>query len=150
MADLIRSEKPLAVSPIKTGQPLGAILASLGLAQAIPLVHGAQGCSAFAKVFFIQHFHDPVPLQSTAMDPTATIMGADGNIFTALDTLCQRHSPQAIVLLSTGLAEAQGSDIARVVRQFREAHPRHNGVAILTVNTPDFFGSMENGYSAVI
>ncbi len=33
---------------------------------------------------------------------------------------------------------------------FREAHPRHNGVAILTVNTPDFFGSMENGYSAVI
>jgi hypothetical protein len=33
-----------------------------------------------------------------------TIMGADGNIFTALDTLCQRHSPQAIVLLSTGLA----------------------------------------------
>ena len=28
MADLIRSEKPLAVSPIKTGQPLGAILAS--------------------------------------------------------------------------------------------------------------------------
>lgn len=72
------------------------------------------------------------------MDPTATIMGADGNIFTALDTLCQRHSPQAIVLLSTGLAEAQGSDIARVVRQFREAHPRHNGVAILTVNTPDF------------
>ncbi len=32
MADLIRSEKPLAVSPIKTGQPLGAILASLGLA----------------------------------------------------------------------------------------------------------------------
>ena len=52
MADIIRSEKPLAVSPIKTGQPLGAILASLGLAQAIPLVHGAQGCSAFAKVFF--------------------------------------------------------------------------------------------------
>ena len=83
MADIIRSEKPLAVSPIKTGQPLGAILASLGLAQAIPLVHGAQGCSAFAKVFFIQHFHDPVPLQSTAMDPTATIMGADGNIFRA-------------------------------------------------------------------
>jgi nitrogenase molybdenum-iron protein NifN len=36
-------------------------------------------------------------------------MGADGNIFTALDTLCQRHSPQAIVLLSTGLAEAHCS-----------------------------------------
>lgn len=99
---------------------------------------------------FIQHFHDPVPLQSTAMDPTSTIMGADGNIFTALDTLCQRNAPQAIVLLSTGLSEAQGSDISRVVRQFREEYPRHKGVAILTVNTPDFYGSMENGFSAVL
>jgi len=150
MADIFRTDKPLAVSPIKTGQPLGAILASLGIEHSIPLVHGAQGCSAFAKVFFIQHFHDPVPLQSTAMDPTSTIMGADGNIFTALDTLCQRNAPQAIVLLSTGLSEAQGSDISRVVRQFREEYPRHKGVAILTVNTPDFYGSMENGFSAVL
>jgi nitrogenase molybdenum-iron protein NifN len=150
MADIFRTDKPLAVSPIKTGQPLGAILASLGIEHSIPLVHGAQGCSAFAKVFFIQHFHDPVPLQSTAMDPTSTIMGADGNIFTALDTLCQRNNPQAIVLLSTGLSEAQGSDISRVVRQFREEYPRHKGVAILTVNTPDFYGSMENGFSAVL
>ena len=150
MADIFRTDKPLAVSPIKTGQPLGAILASLGIEHSVPLVHGAQGCSAFAKVFFIQHFHDPVPLQSTAMDPTSTIMGADGNIFTALDTLCQRNAPQAIVLLSTGLSEAQGSDISRVVRQFREEYPRHKGVAILTVNTPDFYGSMENGFSAVL
>jgi nitrogenase molybdenum-iron protein NifN len=84
------------------------------------------------------------------MDPTSTIMGADGNIFTALDTLCQRNNPQAIVLLSTGLSEAQGSDLSRVVRQFREEYPRHKGVAILTVNTPDFYGSMENGFSAVL
>ncbi|GEC65707.1 nitrogenase iron-molybdenum cofactor biosynthesis protein NifN [Raoultella terrigena] len=150
MAEIFRTDKPLAVSPVKTGQPLGAILASLGIGHCIPLVHGAQGCSAFAKVFFIQHFHDPVPLQSTAMDPTSTIMGADGNIFTALDTLCQRNTPQAIVLLSTGLSEAQGSDMSRIVRQFREEYPRHKGVAILTVNSPDFYGSMENGFSAVL
>ena len=43
MADIFRTDKPLAVSPIKTGQPLGAILASLGIEHSIPLVHGAQG-----------------------------------------------------------------------------------------------------------
>ena len=150
MADVIRNKKPLTVGPVKSSQPLGAILASLGLEQSIPLVHGAQGCSAFAKVFFIQHFHDPVPLQSTAMDPTSTIMGADRNIFTALDTLCQRNNPKSIVLLSTGLSEAQGSDISRVVRQFRDEHPRHKGVALLTVSSPDFYGSLENGFSAVL
>ncbi|WP_313686493.1 nitrogenase iron-molybdenum cofactor biosynthesis protein NifN [Pantoea sp.] len=150
MAEIIRSKKPLAVSPVKSGQPLGAILASMGFEHCIPLVHGAQGCSAFAKVFFIQHFHDPIPLQSTAMDPMSTIMGSDDNIITALNTLCQRNNPKAIVLLSTGLSEAQGSDITRVVRQFREASPRYKHVALLTVNTPDFYGSLENGFSAVL
>nr|WP_318381724.1 nitrogenase iron-molybdenum cofactor biosynthesis protein NifN [uncultured Enterobacter sp.] len=150
MAHIIRGKKPLAVSPVKSGQPLGAILASMGFEHCIPLVHGAQGCSAFAKVFFIQHFHDPIPLQSTAMDPNTTVMGADTNIITALHTLCQRNNPRAIVLLSTGLSEAQGSDIARVVRQFRQEFSRYKSVAILTVNTPDFYGSLENGYSAVI
>lgn len=150
MAEIIRNNKPLAVSPIKSGQPLGAILASLGIEHCMPLVHGAQGCSAFAKVFFIQHFHDPVPLQSTAMDPTSTIMGADKNILTALSTLCQRNNPKAIVLLSTGLSEAQGSDISRVVREFRADFPRFKNIALLTVNTPDFYGTLENGYSAVL
>lgn len=150
MAQILRGKKPLAVSPVKSGQPLGAILASMGFEQCIPLVHGAQGCSAFAKVFFIQHFHDPIPLQSTAMDPTTTVMGADTNIITALQTLCGRNNPRAIVLLSTGLSEAQGSDISRVVRQFREEFPRFKAIPILTVNTPDFYGSLENGYSAVV
>ncbi|KAA8996869.1 nitrogenase iron-molybdenum cofactor biosynthesis protein NifN [Affinibrenneria salicis] len=150
MAQVIRSKKPLAARPIKSGQPLGAILASQGLEQCIPLVHGAQGCSAFARVFFIQHFHDPIPLQSTAMDPTTTIMGADDNIFTALSTLCQRNAPKGIVLVSTGLSEAQGSDLARAVRQFRDDFPRFKSVAVLTVNTPDFYGSLENGFSALV
>lgn len=150
MTQVVRSLKPLATSPIKSGQPLGAILAAMGLESCIPLVHGAQGCSAFAKVFFIQHFHEPVPLQSTAMEPITTIMGADDNIFTALETLCERNTPRIIVLLSTGLSEAQGSDLARAVALFRERRPRYRQVGILTVSTPDFYGSMENGYAALL
>lgn len=54
------------------------------------------------------------------------------------------------MLVSTGLSEAQGSDMARAVRQFRDDYPRFKSVAILTVNTPDFYGSLENGFSAVV
>ncbi|NDL62950.1 nitrogenase iron-molybdenum cofactor biosynthesis protein NifN [Acerihabitans arboris] len=150
MTQVVRSVKPLATSPIKSGQPLGAILAAMGLEHCIPLVHGAQGCSAFAKVFFIQHFHEPVPLQSTAMEPITTIMGADDNIYAALETLCERNTPRIIVLLSTGLSEAQGSDLGRAVTLFRASHPKHRQVGILTVSTPDFYGSMENGYAALL
>lgn len=150
MTHIVRSVKPLATSPIKSGQPLGAILAAMGLENCIPLVHGAMGCSAFAKVFFIQHFHEPIPLQSTAMNPITTIMGADENIFSALSTLCERNQPRIIVLLSTGLSEAQGSDLSRALALFRQDYPKYQHVGILTVSTPDFYGSMENGYAALL
>ncbi|QTF08440.1 nitrogenase iron-molybdenum cofactor biosynthesis protein NifN [Brenneria izadpanahii] len=150
MAQVLKSAKPLATSPIKSGQPLGAILAGMGLEGCIPLVHGAQGCSAFAKVFFIQHFHDPIPLQTTAMDPVTTIMGSNNNVLAALSLLCERHNPKTIVVLSTGLSEAQGADLAFALRQFRENYPKFQSVTVITVNSPDFYGSMENGYAAVL
>lgn len=150
MAQVLKSTKPLATSPIKSGQPLGAILAGMGLEGCIPLVHGAQGCSAFAKVFFIQHFHDPIPLQTTAMDPVTTIMGSNDNILAALALLCERHNPKMIVVLSTGLSEAQGADLAFALRQFRAEYPKYESVAVVTASSPDFYGSMENGYASVL
>lgn len=150
MATIIKSSKPLATQPIKTGQALGAILASLGLERSLPLIHGAQGCSAFAKIFFIHHFHEPMPLQSTAMDPVTTVMGSDDNIVKALDTVCQKNQPKLIVLMSSGVAEAQGCDLPRAVKLFRSECPRHDKVEIVSVNTPDFYGSFENGFSALL
>ena len=80
MAEIIRRSKPLSVSPLKTSQPLGASLAILGLNRAIPLLHGAQGCTAFAKVFLVRHFREPIPLQTSALDPISSIMGADDSL----------------------------------------------------------------------
>ncbi|MGL4207590.1 MAG: nitrogenase iron-molybdenum cofactor biosynthesis protein NifN, partial [Aeromonadaceae bacterium] len=150
MAHIIKASKPLATQPIKSGQPLGAILGALGLDRCIPLIHGAQGCSAFAKIFFIQHFHEPVPIQSTAMDPITTVMGSDDNIIQALTTLCERSNPRLIVLMSSGLSEAQGADMSRALKEFRRQQPKHERVEVVTVSTPDFYGSLENGHAALI
>lgn len=150
MAKIIKPNKPIATQPMKSGQPLGAILGGLGLERCIPLIHGAQGCSAFAKIFFIQHFHEPIPLQSTAMDPITTVMGSDENVIQALATLCEKSNPRLIVLMSSGLSEAQGADMNRAVKEFRKAHPKFERVEVVTVNTPDFYGSLENGFSALV
>ena len=150
MAQVIKTRKPLATQPIKSGQPLGAILASLGIERCIPLIHGAQGCSAFAKIFFIQHFNEPIPLQSTAMDPITTVMGSDDNIIQALAHLCEKSNPRLVVLMSSGLSEAQGSDMNRALKAFRLQYPKFGRNEIVTVSTPDFYGSLENGYSALI
>lgn len=150
MAQIIKSAKPVATRPIKSGQPLGAILASMGLDRCLPLIHGAQGCSAFAKVFFIQHFNEPIPLQSTAMDPVTTIMGSDENIIKALSTICEKNNPRLIALMSSGLAEAQGAEMTRAIKAFRQTHPKFERTEIVHLNTPDFYGSMENGYATLV
>ena len=119
MADSFLAAKPLAVNPLKVSQPMGAALAFMGLASTMPLEHGAQGCTAFSKAFFTRHFREPIALQTTAMDHVVTIIGADENVVEALRTIAQMHAPQIVGLISTGLAEMQGADITRSIKQFQ-------------------------------
>ncbi|MBK7900420.1 MAG: nitrogenase iron-molybdenum cofactor biosynthesis protein NifN [Azonexus sp.] len=150
MAEIIQSKKALAVNPLKVSQPVGASLAFLGLARSLPLMHGSQGCTAFGKVFFVRHFREPIPLQTTAMDQVSTIMGADENVVEALRTLSDKSKPDIIGLVTTGLSETQGTDIKRAVKDFRAAHPEFAQVAVVPVNTPDYVGFLESGYALAI
>jgi nitrogenase molybdenum-iron protein NifN len=150
MAEIIQSKKALAVNPLKVSQPIGASLAFLGLGRSLPLMHGSQGCTAFGKVFFVRHFREPIPLQTTAMDQVSSIMGADDNIIEALRTLSDKSKPDIIGLVTTGLSETQGTDIRRSLRDFRAAHPEFADVAVIPVNTPDYVGCLESGYALAI
>jgi nitrogenase molybdenum-iron protein NifN len=150
MAEILKRAKPLAVSPLKVSQPVGASLAFLGLRHAIPMMHGSQGCTAFGKVFFVRHFREPIPLQTTAMDQVSTVMGADENVIEGLRTICEKNSPEIIGLPTTGLSETQGTDIRRLVKKFRESYPQFDHIAVVPVNTPDFAGSLESGFAAAV
>jgi nitrogenase molybdenum-iron protein NifN len=150
MAEIVHSKKALAVNPLKVSQPIGASLAFLGLARSLPLMHGSQGCTAFGKVFFVRHFREPIPLQTTAMDQVSSIMGADENVIEALRTLSDKSKPDIIGLMTTGLSETQGADIRRSLRDFRTAHPEFDDVAVVPVNTPDYAGCLESGYALAI
>ncbi|MFV5215149.1 nitrogenase iron-molybdenum cofactor biosynthesis protein NifN [Azonexus caeni] len=150
MAEIIQSKKALAVNPLKVSQPVGASLAFLGLNRSLPLMHGSQGCTAFGKVFFVRHFREPIPLQTTAMDQMSSIMGADENVVEALRTLSDKSKPDIIGLVTTGLSETQGTDILRTVKEFRAAHPEFYGVAVVPVNTPDYLGCLESGFALAV
>ncbi|MDR3632221.1 MAG: nitrogenase iron-molybdenum cofactor biosynthesis protein NifN [Isosphaeraceae bacterium] len=147
---VLRRSKALSVSPLKASATIGASLAFMGLDRAMPLMHGAQGCTAFGKVFFVRHFREPIPLQTTAMDQISSVMGADENIVEALHAVCSKHKPSLIGLPTTGLAETQGADIRGAVRQFRERYPEFDGIAVVPVNTPDFSGCFESGFAAAV
>lgn len=132
----------LTTNPIKLSQPAGAALAFMGIKGSVPLWYGSQGCTAFAKVLFIQHFREPVPFQTAALNQTDVVMGGDGNLTEAVDNL--RDDADFIGILTTGVTEASGADMDRVLKTLRERHP---GIKITSVNTPDFEGSLETGYA---
>lgn len=150
MAEIIKRNKALSVNPLKASQPIGGALACLGFNHAMPLLHGSQGCTAFAKVFFVRHFREPIPLQSTAMDQASSVMGADDNVIEGLKTIAEKSSPDLITVLTTGLAETQGCDVQRNVREFRAKYPQFAHVAVVAVNTPDFTGCVETGFAATV
>ncbi|MCM2680446.1 nitrogenase iron-molybdenum cofactor biosynthesis protein NifN [Echinimonas agarilytica] len=150
MTTIIKTNRALAERPIKTSQATGAALAAMGLADCIPLMHGSQGCGAFSKVYLIQHFREPMPFQNTAVDHISAVMGSDKNVIEALALLCQKHQPALITLMTTGLTELQGCDIRLNIKEFREAFPEFSNIDVIAVNTPDFIGSMQSGFAAVV
>jgi nitrogenase molybdenum-iron protein NifN len=150
MAEIVKRNKALAVSPLKVSQPVGASLAFLGVNRAIPMMHGSQGCTAFGKVFFVRHFREPIPLQTTAMDQTSTVLGADDNVIEGLRAIAEKNHPALIGLPTTGLSETQGADIHRLVKQFHSACPEYADIPVVPVVTPDYSGCLESGYALAV
>lgn len=150
MAEIILPAKALAVNPLKVSQPVGASLAFLGLANTMPLEHGARGCTSFNKLFFMRHFHEPIPLQTTAMDQMTTVLGADGNVVEALRTIADRNRPDIIGLITTGLSEIQGADIPSSIKAFRDTYPQYGEVAVVPVSATDTLGCLETGFGRAV
>jgi nitrogenase molybdenum-iron protein NifN len=150
MVEIVKRSKPLSVNPLKSSQTIGAALAFLGLERAIPMLHGSQGCTAFGKVFFVRHFREPIPLQTTAMDQVSTVMGSDENVAEGLATICTKSAPAIIGLPTTGLSETQGSDVRLGIKAFRDAHPEFASTEVVAVDTPDFTGCLETGYAKAV
>jgi nitrogenase molybdenum-iron protein NifN len=150
VTETLKRNKALSVSPLKASQTIGAALAFLGFRQAIPMLHGSQGCSAFGKVFFVRHFREPIPLQSSAMDQISAVMGADDNLVEGLHAICSKHRPALVGVPTTGLAEAQGCDVHLAVKAFRAKHPEHRDIPVVALSAPDFSGCLESGFAAAL
>ena len=150
MAEILKRRKALSVNPLKASSSIGAALAFLGFHRSIPMLHGSQGCTAFGKVFFVRHFREPIPLQSSAIDQISAVMGANENVVEGLRTICERSKPDLVGVPTTGLAEIEGADIRMAVRMFRDQYPGFGAIPVIPVSTPDFTGSLESGYALAV
>jgi nitrogenase molybdenum-iron protein NifN len=150
MAIVSIPNKPVVVNPLKQSQPLGAAIAFLGLKGMIPLLHGSQGCTAFAKVVLVRHFREAIPLSTTAMTEVTTILGGEDNIEQAILTLVEKVNPEIIGLCTTSLTETRGDDMEGIMKDFRKRHPELDKLPIILVSTPDFRGALQDGFANAI
>ncbi len=146
---IIARRKAVAVNPLKQSQPLGAALAFLGIQGSMPLFHGSQGCTAFAKVLLVNHFQEAIPLATTAMSEVSTVLGGDDNVHGGLLTVIENTQPELVGLLTTGLTETRGDDMPAILRDFHTANPEVT-VPIVLASTPDYKGSLEDGFAAAV
>lgn len=141
--------KPLSCNPLKISQPLGGVLALQGIYRSLPIIHGAQGCTAFAKTLLTRHFREPIAVQTTALQEMDVIFDADQNLEEALVTVLDKHRPDCVGVVSTALTEASGADYAARVKKFkRDRGPKDT--LLITCSLPDYHGSLESGYSAMV
>jgi nitrogenase molybdenum-iron protein NifN len=138
--------KPLQVNPIKHSQPMGATLAFLGVKGCLPLMHAAQGCASYTKVFFTRHFNEPIAVYNTSVsDITAVLDGGDYSILMAIENIQNKDKtlkPSMIGLHTTGLTETKGDDVRGV--------GGHIEIPYVFVNTPDYEGGLESGWALTV
>jgi nitrogenase molybdenum-iron protein NifN len=150
MARVVISKKACTVNPLKMSQPIGAALAFMGIKNAMPLLHGSQGCTSFGLVLFVRHFRESIPLQTTAMSEVATVLGGLENVEQAIVNIAGKTKPDIIGVCSTGVTETKGDDVEGYIKLIRQRHPEFDKVAIVYVSTPDFKDAFQDGWSKAV
>lgn len=142
--------KNATVNPQKNSPALGATLAYLGIDGMLGLLHGAQGCSTFIRLQLSRHFKESIALNSTSMSEEAAIFGGWDNLRIGLNRVMEKFKPAVVGVMTTGLTETMGDDVRSAIVKFREAHPEHNAIPVIHASTPDYCGSMQEGYAAAV
>jgi nitrogenase molybdenum-cofactor synthesis protein NifE len=142
--------KNATVNPQKNSPALGATLAYLGIDQMLGLLHGAQGCSTFIRLQLSRHFKESIALNSTSMSEDTAIFGGWENLKKGLSRVMEKFGPQVVGVMTTGLTETMGDDVHSAIVQFRQEHPEHEHIPVIWASTPDYCGSMQEGYAAAV
>ncbi|WP_298267728.1 bifunctional nitrogenase iron-molybdenum cofactor biosynthesis protein NifEN [Geobacter sp.] len=142
--------KCATVNPQKNSPALGATLAYLGIDQMLGLLHGAQGCSTFIRLQLSRHFKESIALNSTSMSEDTAIFGGWENLKKGIKRVIEKFKPTVVGVMTSGLTETMGDDVRSAIVHFRQENPEHDGVPIIWASTPDYSGSLQEGYAAAV
>jgi nitrogenase molybdenum-iron protein beta chain len=143
-------KKFAVVNPAKICQPMGAIQAILGLKNAMPLIHGSQGCSTYMRFQLTRHFREPIEVASTSMNEKTVIYGGEFNLMKALKNITEKQTPDIIAVTSSCLTETIGDDMTGIIKKFEEANVGQKLPEIIPISTPSYAGTHIDGYDNTV
>lgn len=138
------------INPSKMCQPMGAVQALLGLKDAMPIIHGSQGCSTYIRFQLTRHFREPIEVASTSMNEKTVIYGGEFNLMKALKNVTEKQSPSLIAVTSSCLTETIGDDMSGIIARFRDANLDKELPVIVPISTPSYVESHVEGYNRTI
>lgn len=137
----------ITINPLKHSASIGAAMALQGIDRALPIIHGAQGCTFLGKVLLTKHFREPIALAGTKLFAEDVVMGSDEKLLECVSGFIDKNAPDLIGVLTSGLVEVKGDDISAMVRGL------NSGTAttrVLHIPTPDYEGGLETGYEKAV
>jgi nitrogenase molybdenum-cofactor synthesis protein NifE len=135
------------INPLKHSASIGAAMALQGIDRALPIIHGAQGCTFLGKVLLTKHFREPIALAGTKLFAEDVVMGSDEKLVQCVAGFIDKNSPDLIGVLTSGLVEIKGDDISALVRGL-DSGP--GSTRVLHIPTPDYDGGLEAGYGKAV
>ena len=139
----------ILINPLKHSQSIGAAIAFQGIHKALPIIHGAQGCTFLGKVLLTKHFREPIALASTKLFTENVVMGSEENITEAVKGFIEKNNPELIGILTSGLSEVKGDDMDSAIKNLK-FKIQDSKCQIVYVSTPDYEGGLEIGYAKAV
>jgi nitrogenase molybdenum-cofactor synthesis protein NifE len=137
----------LRINPLKHSPSIGAAMAFQGIDRALPIIHGAQGCTFLGKVLLTKHFREPIALASSKLFVEDVVMGSEEKLTKAIEGFIEKNEPALIGVLTSGLSEVKGDDVGGAIKQFKVQSSKFK---VIQVATPDYDGGLETGYARAV
>ncbi len=144
---IVNPKSAILIDPLKHSPSIGAAIAFQGIDRALPVIHGAQGCTFLGKVLLTKHFREPIALATSKLFVEDVVMGSEEKLTQAIDGFIEKNSPALIGVLSSGLSEVKGDDVAAAIKGVKG---QGSGIKVVHVSTPDFDGGLETGYARAV
>ena len=130
--------------------PLGAALVFKGIANAVPLLHGSQGCSTYIRRYMISHFKEPLDIACSNFAEDTAIFGGGANLKLAIDNIRRQYSPDLIGVATTCLSETIGDDVPMFIKAYQNGCRDKALPALVHVSTPSYQGTHMQGFHGAV